>query len=196
MIARPRRSVLYMPGLERQSARQGRDPARRRADPRPRGFGRPRRQGRRAGPGRRRRARAISADARSSSGSTVSTRHGGRNDLIAAAGAGPDAILLPKVDGPGAIMHAARVLRENGAPDRTRLWAMMETPNAILGAGASRGGRRRLRLPPGCAGDGPQRPRQGDARPPHPGAADHDRPARQSPCRRARPWRRHHRRRL
>ncbi len=59
----------------------------------------------------------------------------GREDLIAAAGAGPDAILLPKVDGPGAIMLAARVLRESGAPEKTRLWAMMETPNAILNAG-------------------------------------------------------------
>jgi citrate lyase subunit beta/citryl-CoA lyase len=59
----------------------------------------------------------------------------GPDDLIAAGAAGPDAILLPKVDDPGAIMLAARVLRENGAPDRTRLWAMMETPNAILNAG-------------------------------------------------------------
>jgi len=59
----------------------------------------------------------------------------GPDDLIAAAAAAPDAILLPKVDGPGAIMVAARVIRENGAPDRTRLWAMMETPNAILNAG-------------------------------------------------------------
>jgi len=33
-------------------------------------------------------------------------------------------------------MLAARVLRESGAPDRTRLWAMMETPNAILNAGS------------------------------------------------------------
>ena len=59
----------------------------------------------------------------------------GTDDLIAAAAAGPDAILLPKVDGPGAIMLAARVMRENGAPDGTRIWAMMETPNAILNAG-------------------------------------------------------------
>jgi citrate lyase subunit beta / citryl-CoA lyase len=59
----------------------------------------------------------------------------GPADLIAAAAAGPDAILLPKVDGPGAIMLAARLMRENGAPERTRLWAMMETPNAILNAG-------------------------------------------------------------
>ena len=58
----------------------------------------------------------------------------GEGDLIAACAAGPDAILLPKVDGPGAIMVAARALRENGAPDGTRLWAMMETPSAILSA--------------------------------------------------------------
>ena len=59
----------------------------------------------------------------------------GPTDLVAAAAAGPDAILLPKVDGPGAIMLAARLMRENGAPDKTRIWAMMETPNAILNAG-------------------------------------------------------------
>ena len=33
-------------------------------------------------------------------------------------------------------MLAARALRENGAPEKTRLWAMMETPNAILNAGS------------------------------------------------------------
>ena len=41
----------------------------------------------------------------------------GEDDLAAASAAGPDAILLPKVDGPGAIMAAARTLREAGAPD-------------------------------------------------------------------------------
>ena len=60
----------------------------------------------------------------------------GEEDLVAASAAGPDAILLPKVDGPGAIMVAARTLREAGAPDHTRIWAMMETPNAILNAGS------------------------------------------------------------
>jgi citrate lyase subunit beta/citryl-CoA lyase len=60
----------------------------------------------------------------------------GDEDLAAASAAGPDAILLPKVDGPGAIMAAARTLREAGAPDATRIWAMMETPNAILNAGS------------------------------------------------------------
>jgi citrate lyase subunit beta/citryl-CoA lyase len=60
----------------------------------------------------------------------------GDEDLAAASAAGPDAILLPKVDGPGAIMAAARALREGGAPDRTCIWAMMETPNAVLNAGS------------------------------------------------------------
>jgi citrate lyase subunit beta / citryl-CoA lyase len=60
----------------------------------------------------------------------------GGDDLAAAAAAKPDAILLPKVDGPGAIMVAARVLREAEAPEETRIWAMMETPNAILNAGS------------------------------------------------------------
>jgi citrate lyase subunit beta/citryl-CoA lyase len=60
----------------------------------------------------------------------------GRDDLAAAIAAAPDAILLPKVDGPGAIMVAARVMREAGAPTTTRLWAMMETPMAILSAGS------------------------------------------------------------
>jgi citrate lyase subunit beta / citryl-CoA lyase len=60
----------------------------------------------------------------------------GEQDLAAAAAARPDAILLPKVDGPGAIMLAARALREAETPEGTRIWAMMETPNAILNAGS------------------------------------------------------------
>jgi citrate lyase subunit beta/citryl-CoA lyase len=60
----------------------------------------------------------------------------GSEDLAAAITAAPDAILLPKVDGPGEIMAAARALRAAGAPERIRLWAMMETPMAILSAGA------------------------------------------------------------
>ena len=86
----------------------------------------------------------------------------GEDDLIAASAAGSDAILLPKVDGPGAIMAAARTLREAGAPDRTRIWAMMETPNAILNAGSIAAVAADLDLAPSGYGDGPQRPRQGD----------------------------------
>lgn len=58
----------------------------------------------------------------------------GRQDLAAAAAAGPHAILLPKVCTPGDIMLAAKDIRDAGAPDHTRLWAMMETPQAILNA--------------------------------------------------------------
>lgn len=58
----------------------------------------------------------------------------GRQDLAAAAAAGPHAILLPKVSTPGDIMLAAKDIRDAGAPEQTRLWAMMETPQAILNA--------------------------------------------------------------
>lgn len=58
----------------------------------------------------------------------------GKQDLAAAASAGPNAILLPKVSTPGDVMLAAKDIRDAGAPDQTRLWAMMETPQAILNA--------------------------------------------------------------
>jgi citrate lyase subunit beta/citryl-CoA lyase len=58
----------------------------------------------------------------------------GKDDLAAVAEAGPDAILVPKISTPGDIMMAAKCIREGSAPDRTRLWAMMETPLAILNA--------------------------------------------------------------
>ena len=60
----------------------------------------------------------------------------GEADLAAAISAAPDAILLPKIDGPGGIMLAARALSDARAPEKTRLWAMMETPMAILSAGS------------------------------------------------------------
>jgi len=58
----------------------------------------------------------------------------GRDDLVALAGSGADAVLLPKVGAPGDIMRAARELRDAGAPESLRIWAMMETPIAILNA--------------------------------------------------------------
>ncbi len=60
----------------------------------------------------------------------------GRADLLAAAAAEPDAILLPKIDGPGSVMQVAREMREAGASERIRLWAMIETPMAVLHAGS------------------------------------------------------------
>ena len=60
----------------------------------------------------------------------------GLDDLAAAAQAGPDAVLIPKVNAPGDIHAAAHALRAASAPGHTRLWAMMETPRALLEAGA------------------------------------------------------------
>ncbi|MEW5965371.1 MAG: CoA ester lyase [Pseudomonadota bacterium] len=56
----------------------------------------------------------------------------GADDLFAAAEAEPDAILVPKVGRPGDIISAAKVLKAAHAPEKTKLWAMMETPMAII----------------------------------------------------------------
>ncbi|MDI6908741.1 CoA ester lyase [Nocardioides sp.] len=55
-------------------------------------------------------------------------------DLEAAAQAGPDAVVVPKVDSPAAVGRLVDALERYGAPDRTTLWAMVETPVAILDA--------------------------------------------------------------
>ena len=47
----------------------------------------------------------------------------------------PDAVLLPKVRAQDDILDVAVFLSENEAPDALRIWAMMETPLAILNAG-------------------------------------------------------------
>lgn len=56
----------------------------------------------------------------------------GRDDVLAAAKAGPDGVLFPKIDGSGEIEAAEALLREAGAPAHTKIWAMIETPKAIL----------------------------------------------------------------
>lgn len=56
------------------------------------------------------------------------------DDLRAAAEAGPDAVVVPKVDGPGTVSAVAAALEAAGAPDRTAVWAMLETPAAVLDA--------------------------------------------------------------
>ena len=63
----------------------------------------------------------------------------GLADLEAAANAAPDAILLPKPDTAADIDHASDALQTAGAVDKTRLWAMIETPLAVLNAGAIAG---------------------------------------------------------
>ncbi|MER9234917.1 CoA ester lyase [Mesorhizobium sp. M0622] len=59
----------------------------------------------------------------------------GADDLLAAAKCQPDAILLPKVDTPRDILEAGDVLDDNFAPEEVKLWAMIETPKALLNIG-------------------------------------------------------------
>jgi citrate lyase beta subunit len=60
----------------------------------------------------------------------------GATDLERACAAGPDAILLPKAERPDDILRVAGLMETHGAPERTRIWAMMETPRGVLNAGA------------------------------------------------------------
>ena len=67
----------------------------------------------------------------------------GADDLAAAAGAGADAVLVPKVSSASDIAAASKALGTAGRATGLALWAMMETPSAILNAreiAAERGG--------------------------------------------------------
>jgi citrate lyase subunit beta/citryl-CoA lyase len=55
-------------------------------------------------------------------------------DLAAAAQAGPDAIVVPKVNSAAEVRSLVDAMGAAGAPDRTKLWAMIETPHAVLHA--------------------------------------------------------------
>ncbi len=58
----------------------------------------------------------------------------GEADLAAVAQAAPDAVLVPKVSSAEALAAVGMRLRRHGAPERTRVWAMIETPLAVLKA--------------------------------------------------------------
>ncbi len=58
----------------------------------------------------------------------------GEADLAAAVAAAPDAILVPKVSSAETLAAVGLRLRKLGAAERTRVWAMIETPLAILQA--------------------------------------------------------------
>lgn len=60
----------------------------------------------------------------------------GMADLEAAAMVAPDAILIPKVSKPEDVFEAVAVLDRCGAPESVKIWAMFETPLAVLNAGA------------------------------------------------------------
>ncbi|MGH3494884.1 MAG: HpcH/HpaI aldolase/citrate lyase family protein [Sciscionella sp.] len=55
-------------------------------------------------------------------------------DLRAAAQAGPAAVVVPKVNSPADVAAIEGALESAGAPDHTAIWAMVETPVAMLHA--------------------------------------------------------------
>jgi citrate lyase subunit beta/citryl-CoA lyase len=55
-------------------------------------------------------------------------------DLRAAAQAGPAAVVVPKVNSAREVNNIERALELAGAPEHTKIWAMLETPVAILHA--------------------------------------------------------------
>src|SRR5690625_3594100 len=56
------------------------------------------------------------------------------DDLQAVAEAGPAAVVVPKVDSADAVHAVVAALDAAGAPEHTKLWAMLETPVAMLHA--------------------------------------------------------------
>ena len=57
-----------------------------------------------------------------------------RDDLAAACAAGPDAIVVPKVNTADAVLQLVEAMAGHDAPEHTKLWAMVETPYAMLHA--------------------------------------------------------------
>ena len=66
----------------------------------------------------------------------------GHDDIEAAAAAGPDAILVPKVNDAADVAHAEQHMAN--APTSCALWLMIETPRAIFNANAIAGAGGRL----------------------------------------------------
>jgi len=57
-------------------------------------------------------------------------------DLEAACQAGPDGVVVPKVGSAQEVVDLVAAMERHGTPDHTRLWAMVETPGAVLDARA------------------------------------------------------------
>ena len=55
-------------------------------------------------------------------------------DIEAAAAAGPDVVLVPKVNSAEEVLELVDALAAAGAPDHTKLWAMVETPIGMINA--------------------------------------------------------------
>ena len=67
-----------------------------------------------------------------------------RDDVLAAAAAQPDAVVVPKVSRAADVHAVEGLLSDGGAPETTAIWAMLETPAAILRAAEIAGSSERL----------------------------------------------------
>ncbi|MEL6582450.1 MAG: CoA ester lyase [Pseudomonadota bacterium] len=132
--ARPRRSVLYMPGAKERALEKAKTLA---ADALILDLEDA------VSPPDKPMARDLVAEATKAKGfgaREVAIRINGLDtewgeaDLIAAAKAGPDAILVPKVNSAADIADVRTRMAAAGAPAHTTVWAMMETPLGILNA--------------------------------------------------------------
>ena len=66
------------------------------------------------------------------------------DDLRAIAAAGPHAVVVPKINSAADVHIVERALEAAGAPDHTAIWAMVETPIAMLSATEIAGASERL----------------------------------------------------
>ncbi|MBK0400700.1 CoA ester lyase [Limibaculum sp. M0105] len=136
---RPRRSVLYMPGSKARALEKARSLA---ADALILDLEDA------VAPAEKAAARGMVAEATRAGGfgprEVVIRINGldtewGAEDLAAAVAAGPDAVLIPKVESAAMVQDVALRFERLGADPRTRIWAMMETPLGMLNAAAIAG---------------------------------------------------------
>ena len=66
------------------------------------------------------------------------------DDLAAASAAGPAAVVVPKVNSPADVAAIEAGLERGGAPEHTKIWAMVETPQAMLDCATIAGASERL----------------------------------------------------
>ena len=59
----------------------------------------------------------------------------GEGDVLAAAAAAPDAVVIPKVRDAKYLDAISSLLDQGGAPKSTQIWAMIETPAGLLWMG-------------------------------------------------------------
>jgi len=55
-------------------------------------------------------------------------------DVRSAAAAGPSGVVVPKINSAAEVATVERLLESAGAPEHTKIWAMLETPAAMINA--------------------------------------------------------------